>query len=69
MNSEQRVADIENLARMACILAGQDPDRHLKMQLASVVVFDDLLWRYPDFVKRAEAAYFVLQEGTLTTET
>ena len=65
MDSDHRIAAIEGLARLACTLAGRNPDQHLRLQLGSVIVFDDLLWRYPDFVKRAEAAYGVLENGTL----
>ena len=54
---DQRQADIETLARMAARLAGRDPDEHVVLQLAGVVAFDGLLWCYPDFMTRAEAAY------------
>lgn len=53
--------EIETLARMAASLAGHDPDRHVTVQLGKVVAFDDVAWRYPDFIKRAEAAYTELQ--------
>ena len=58
--------DIEVLAKMAARLAGRDPDEHLRMELAEVVAFDDVLWRYPDFLTRAEAAYHVLTTPNLT---
>ncbi len=53
-------ADIETLARMAARLAGRDPDEHLKLVLGEVTAFDDYIWRYPDFLNRAEAAYALL---------
>jgi len=55
-----RSADIETLARMAARLAGRDPDEYLKMTLGEVTAFDDYIWRYPDFLNRAEAAYALL---------
>ena len=66
MSEEQRLADIETLAKMAARHAGRDPDEHLRLQLADVVAFDDVMWRYPDFVARAEAAYEALT-GTCRT--
>jgi hypothetical protein len=65
MSDEQRAADIETLARMAARLAGRDPDQYLRLKLADVVAFDDLMWRYPDFLTRAEAAYDLLGRGWL----
>lgn len=53
-------------SRMAARMAGRDPDEHLKIALAEVVPFDDLLWRYPDFLTRAEAAYHALITPNLT---
>jgi hypothetical protein len=66
MNDAQNSADIETLARIAARLAGRDPDRHLTIKVADVFVFDDLTWRYPDFLLRAQAAYDVLIRGSLT---
>jgi hypothetical protein len=60
MSSQERSADIEALARMAARLAGRNPDDYVKMSLASTVPFDDVLWRYPDFMVRAETAYEAL---------
>ena len=60
MADQQKMDDIEELARMAARMAGRDPDQHLKIALGEVVPFDDLLWRYPDFLTRAEAAYHAL---------
>jgi hypothetical protein len=60
MNDQQRLADLEMLARMAARLAGRNPDEHLKMALADVIPFEDVLWRYPDFLVRAETAYEAL---------
>ena len=65
-SDQQRIADIEVLARMAARLAGRDPDEHLKIEMAGVVPFDDLLWRYHDFQVRAEAAYYSLAAPNLT---
>lgn len=61
MVDQQKVADIEVLARMAARLAGRDPDEHVRLKWGSIVGFDDLLWRYPDFLQRAERAYAVLE--------
>ena len=55
------MADIEALARMAARLAGRDPDQHVKMAWGNTVAFDDVMWRYPDFLARAEKAYEVLE--------
>ena len=56
----QKPADLETLARMAARLAGRDPDEHARVALGDVVAFDDVMWRYPDFLARAEAAYAAL---------
>jgi hypothetical protein len=53
-------ADIEVLACIAARLAGRDPDGHTTIEIGGVVAFDDVAWRYPDFIARAEAAYSVL---------
>ena len=60
MSNEQRSVDIETLAKMAARHAGRDPDEHVRLKLADVVAFDDVMWRYPDFLARAEAAYDAL---------
>ena len=60
MSDPQTAADIETLARMAARLAGRNPDEHLKIELADARPFDDVMWRYHDFLKRAEAAYNAL---------
>jgi len=52
--------DIEMLACLAARLAGQDPDRHTTIKFGNIVAFDDVAWRYPDFLARAEAAYNIL---------
>ena len=57
MSDHKRMADIEVLAKMAARIAGRDPNELLRLELAEVVVFDDVMWRYPDFLLRAEAAY------------
>jgi hypothetical protein len=64
MTDPQRLADIETLARMAARLSGRDPDQHVRLELADVDVFEGALWRYHDFLARAEAAYSALV-GTL----
>ena len=51
---------IELLACLAAQLAGQDPDRRATIRFGKVVAFDDVVWRYPDFLARAEAAYRIL---------
>ena len=55
---------MELLARMAARLAGRDPDEPVCIKLGDMVAFDDTMWRYPDFLQRAEAAYGALV-GTL----
>jgi hypothetical protein len=57
---------IESLARIAAQVAGRDPDERVRLKLADVVAFDDVMWRYPDFLARAEAAYDVLTRVSLT---
>lgn len=56
----RKSSDIEVLARMAARLAGQNPDQHVKMEYGGVVAFEGPIWRYPDFLQRAEQAYAVL---------
>jgi len=65
MEAVQKLVDLETLARMACRLAGRDADEHIKVRLAGVIAFNGPLWRYHDFVQRAEAAYLVLDHPTL----
>lgn len=50
---------------MAAQVAGQDPDEHLRLKLGDVVAFDAVMWRYPDFLARAEAAYDALTSVSL----
>ena len=52
--------DLEMLACLAARLAGQDPTRLARIKFGSVVAFEDFVWRYPDFLARAEAAYRIL---------
>ena len=52
--------DLEMLACLAARLAGLDPDRHTTIKFGNITAFDDVAWRYPDFLARAEAAYRVL---------
>ena len=66
MALNERSKDIEALARMAVRLAGRDADEHLTLKLADVVAFDAVMWRYPDFLARAEAAYYALTTPKLT---
>jgi hypothetical protein len=60
MINVDRIAYIEVLARMAARLAGRNPDQHVCLRLGEFVAFNDLMWRYPDFLARAEAAYTAL---------
>lgn len=62
---ELRMDAIETLARLAARIAGRDPDDHAGIKLGDVMAFDDLTWRYPDFLARAEAAYRLLERGDL----
>ena len=64
-SADLRTAGIEMLARLAALLAGKDPDEHTTIKLDKVVAFDDVAWRYPDFLARAEADYAVLEAGKL----
>ena len=66
MNDQRKTEHIETLARVAAELAGRDPDELLRLKLGDVVAFDDVMWRYPDFLARAEAAYDVLSKADLT---
>ena len=66
MSADKKPEHIEILARMAAELAGRDPNLHVRLDLSGVVAFDDLMWRYPDFLARAEAAYEVLTRVCLT---
>jgi PAS domain S-box-containing protein len=56
---------LESLARMAAHLAGRNPDDHATIRFGDVVAFDDVMWRYPDFLARAEAAYRLLESADL----
>jgi PAS fold len=62
---ELRMEAIEMLARLAARIAGRDPDDHATIALGDLMAFDDLIWRYPDFLARAEAAYRLLERGEL----
>jgi hypothetical protein len=63
--SDQRTTDLEVLARMAARLAGRNPDEHLTLSLGGVIPFDGPVWRYPDFITRAESAYRALTAASL----
>jgi hypothetical protein len=65
MTGRERVADLEMLSRMTARLAGRDPDQRVTSKIAETTVFDDVMWRYPDLVLRAESAYAVLSRGAL----
>ena len=69
MASSERNTDLETLARMAARHAGRDPDEPQTIRLGDSVVFDDVTWRYPDFMARAEAAYAVLRHPNLVRPT
>ena len=60
MDEQQKFADLKTLARMAARLAGRDPDERLIVKVGETIAFEDFAWRYPDFTKRAEAAYKLL---------
>jgi hypothetical protein len=60
MDDQQKLADIETLARMAARLAGRNPDEHVRLEWDEVLAFEGAMWRYPDFLSRAERAYAVL---------
>lgn len=60
MNDPHKQSDIEALARMAAKLAGRDPDSRITVKLGDLLAFDDVAWRYTDFVRCAEAAYEAL---------
>jgi hypothetical protein len=57
---------IEQLARMAARLAGRDPDKLVRIEFAGDVAFEGAMWRYPDFLARANAAYDILVRYTLS---
>ena len=56
----KRSEHIEALARMAARLAGREPDEQISLTLGQETAFEGPVWRYPDFIARAEAAYEVL---------
>jgi hypothetical protein len=60
MIDPQHLAELEALARMAARAAGRDPDERVRICLGAAIPFDDVMWRYPDFIARAEAAYAIL---------
>jgi hypothetical protein len=60
----ERLAVLEPLAKMAARAAGRDPDERVRVVLGDTVAFDDVTWRYDDFIQRAEAAYKVLTGPT-----
>jgi hypothetical protein len=60
MDDHQRSADIEALARIAARLAGRNPEQHVRLKWDEFIGFEGPMWRYPDFISRAERAYAVL---------
>ena len=60
MNEQQKFADVKALAMMAARLAGRDPEQQIAVRIAGRLVFEGLVWRYPDFLQRAEKAYELL---------
>ena len=60
-----RSADIETLGRIAGRIAGKDPDALVTIKFGEVVAFDDVAWRYPDFLARAAAVYRFLEADQL----
>ena len=67
MSNTEKYQVIEMLARIAAHLAGRDPNEETKVEFGGVVAFDDVMWRYPDFLARANAAYHVLEMYELST--
>lgn len=67
MPSAEKDQVIEMLARIAAHLAGRDPNEPARIEFGGVVAFDDVMWRYPDFLARANAAYHVLEMYRLST--
>ena len=57
--------EVEALAKMAARMAGHDPDNRVRIEVGGLTAFDDVAWRYPDFLQRAEAAYAVLTSDAL----
>ena len=57
MDEQEKQRDIETLAKMAARLAGHDPDSPVRIKLGDLTAFDDVAWRYEEYLKRAEAAY------------
>jgi hypothetical protein len=68
MSNTEKEQVIEMLARIAAHLAGRDPSEQARIEFGGVVAFDDVMWRYPDFLARANAAYHVLEMHRLTTQ-
>ena len=63
MDDDRKFSRVRALARMAAQLAGRDPDEHVEIRMGEAMVFSDVAWRYPDFLKRAEAAYELLHSS------
>jgi len=57
MDDQKKFAGLKSLARMAARLAGRDPDERILVKDSDGVVFTDVAWRYPEYLKRAESAY------------
>lgn len=54
---EQEAIAKETLAKIAAQLAGRSPDEKVTVKLAGEIAFDGQVWRYPDFIDRAERAF------------
>ena len=44
--------------------AGHDPDEHFQIELRDGATLGDVMWRHPDFMRRAERAYDLLAGPT-----
>lgn len=64
-STDLKSAGIEMLARLAALIAGNNPDKQIVIKFGDVVAFDDLAWRYPDFLTRAHAAFEILEADKL----
>ena len=47
----------DHLAKIAAQLAGRRPTEKVTISFDGAVAFNDYVWRYPDFIQRAERAY------------
>ena len=63
MADAQLSEEIETLAKMAARAAGRRPDERVRIVLGEIIAFDDVAWRYPDFLDRAELAHAMLTDA------